>query len=117
MKTIQLIFTILFFVLTSCKSEKEKTFEKTIIGEWNFDKFITLKREDDSKEPPPLPFMAKNGYVFNSDKTCILKPGFLKMIEGKSREENQILYLGNSTKYEIKNDSLKIQNLDCTSSN
>lgn len=112
MKNKQLIFILLFFVLTSCKSEKEKAFEKTIIGEWNFDKFITLNKENDFEELPPLPFMAKNGYIFNSDKTCTLKPGFLKMIEGKSREENQIIYLGNSTEYKIKNDSLKIQNLD-----
>ena len=112
MKTKAFISLIFLSILICCKSEKEKIFEKSIVGEWNFDKFIILKKENNPKEPPPLPFMAKNGYIFHSDKTCIFKPGFVSMIEGKNREENQILYLGNSTKYKIKNDSLKIQNLE-----
>ncbi|WP_332027994.1 DUF6438 domain-containing protein [Kaistella sp.] len=111
MKTVFQI-SLLFIILVSCKSEKEKQFEKYIIGEWNFDKQVESKKHVDNSqiiEEPPSPFFANlGGFIFKDNGTVIDKVGFFDFSEGKSREERKITYKGDSTNYKLDNDSLKI---------
>ena len=99
--------------MVSCKSEKEKQFEKNIVGEWNFVKKVKLKQAGNKQliEEPSSPFLGNlGGFVINENGTLIDKVGFFDFDEGKSREERRILYKGDSTNYEITDDSLKICN-------
>ncbi|KIA89089.1 DUF6438 domain-containing protein [Kaistella jeonii] len=102
----------MFIILVSCKSEKQKQFEKDIVGEWNYDKQVEYKKHvDDSQiiEEPPSPFFANlGGFIFKDNGTVIDKIGFFDFNEGKSREERKITYKGDSTDYKLDNDSLKI---------
>lgn len=112
MKTIYQLFLSLV-ILLSCKSEKQKLFEKDILGEWNFAKYIELQKQDNKQiiEEPPSPFFRnEGGFVFNEDGTLIDEAGFFDLDEGKSREEQRMLYKGDSTNYKIVDDSLKIFN-------
>ncbi|MNK44135.1 hypothetical protein D3C87_628580 [compost metagenome] len=112
MKTFYQIL-LLTVILVSCKSEKQKQFEKNILGEWNFVKNVELKQESTKQiiEEPPSPFLRNlGGFIFKSNGTLIDKVGFFDFDEGKSREERRIFYKGDSTKYEIADDSLKIFN-------
>ncbi len=112
MKTFYQIF-LLIIILVSCKSEKEKQFEKNIVGEWNFVKKVKLKQGGNKQliEEPSSPFLGNlGGFVINENGTLIDKVGFFDFDEGKSREERRILYKGDSTNYEITDDSLKICN-------
>lgn len=111
MKTIFQI-SLLLIILVSCKSEKQKQFEKDIVGEWNYAKQVESKKHvDDSQiieEPPSLFFANLGGFIFNDKGTVIDKKGFFDFNEGKSREERKVTYKGDSTNYKLDNDSLKI---------
>ncbi len=99
--------------LISCKSEKQEQFEKDIIGEWNFAKYLQLHKQDDKQtiEEPPSPFnLNLGGFIFNKDGTLVDEAGFFDIDEGKSREERRVFYKGDSTNYKIIDDSLKIFN-------
>ena len=104
--------SLLLLILVSCKSEKQKQFENNIIGEWNLDKQVELKKpvqDSEIVEEPPSPFYANlGGFIFKDNGTVIDKVGFFDFNEGKSREERKITYKGDSTNYKLDNDSLKI---------
>lgn len=112
MKLIYQIFLLAIFLI-SCKSEKQKQFEKNIIGEWNFAKYLELHKQDDKQtiEEPSSPFnLNLGGFIFNKNGTLVDEAGFFDIDEGKSREERKVFYKGDSTNYEIIDDSLKIFN-------
>lgn len=113
MKTFYQIL-LLIVILVSCKSEKQKQFEKGIVGEWSFAKYLELEKQEDNNqilEEPPSPFFRNvGGFVFKENGTLIDEAGFFDFDEGKSREERRILYKGDSTNYKINDDSLKIFN-------
>ena len=106
--TLQILFLLL--VIISCKSEKQKQFEKEIIGEWNYVKEQAInKQKENEYEEPPSPFFANlGGFNFKNNGYVIDKIGFFNFDENKSREERRIRYIGDSTKYKINDDSLKI---------
>ena len=108
--TIQILAFVL--ILISCKSEKQKRYEKEIIGEWNYVKDIEVNKQEnkDYDEPPPPFFANLGGFIFEKDGTLIDKIGFFDFDEKKSREDRKIRYIGDSTNYTINNDSLKILN-------
>lgn len=105
--------TILLLITISCKSEKQKGIENNIIGDWNLEeiqnKTQKQKKEDDIVE---IISVLRGGFIFQKDDIAINKPGYFKFSRGKTREENQTYYLGDSTKYKIEGDSLKIKNLE-----
>ncbi|KFC22937.1 hypothetical protein IO90_05100 [Chryseobacterium sp. FH1] len=105
---------LLIIILVSCKSEKQKQFEKDIIGEWSFAKYVELEKQENYNqilEEPPSPFFRNvGGFVFKENGTLMDETGFFDFDEGKSREERRILYKGDSTNYKINDDSLKIFN-------
>ena len=113
MKTIYQLF-LSIIILVSCKSEKQKQFEKDILGEWNFAKYIDLKIQQNNNqiiEEPPSPFSVNlGGFIFKENGNLIDKIGFFDFDEGKSREDSRFLYKGDSTNYKIDDDSLEIFN-------
>ncbi|PZU85705.1 MAG: hypothetical protein DI529_09495 [Chryseobacterium sp.] len=111
MKLIYQIFLLAIFLI-SCKSEQQKQFEKNIIGEWNFAKDVELHIDKNQDyDEPPSPFLSNlGGFIFYKNATLIDKLGFFNWDEEKPREERRIVYKGDSTRYEIDDDSLKIFN-------
>ena len=105
--------TFLLLIIISCKSEKQKTLENNIIGDWNFEG-IENKNNNQENDDIIVEIISviKGGFIFQKDGIVINKPGYFKFSKGKTREENQIHYLGDSTKYKIEDDSLKIRNLE-----
>ena len=112
--------TVLF--LTSCKTEREEKYKKSICGEWIFVRVGSdndIKNEKNKKrnkelEQLPTGFENSNyrkGYIFYSNNSCEDKRGYFKRIEGKSREDRRTLFLGTDTKYKVEDDSLKIFDL------
>ncbi len=114
--SIQIIFLLL--IIISCKSEKQKTIEKNIIGDWNLQESQNLENKAENKaenkDEDIIEFISilKGGFIFENNGIVINKPGYFKFISGKTRKENQTIYLGDSTTYKIENDSLKILNLE-----
>ncbi|MRM82563.1 DUF6438 domain-containing protein [Riemerella anatipestifer] len=108
MKTIlQILLLLLVFV--SCKSEKQKQLEKEIIGEWNLVEKKDVEKQNNRTEEPPLQiFKILGGFIFKKNGTVIDKLGFFDVNEDKPRNEQRIRYVGDSTQYKIKDDSLKI---------
>lgn len=106
-KLITILSIVLFLV--SCNTEKDERFNKLICGEWNFARIEKNKHTIDPDEVFPRlkrPWNKKIGYIFSQDNLCEKKPGFFYPIKGN------IVFLGTQTKYKIKNDSLKIFNLN-----
>ena len=106
--TLQILF--FFLVIISCKSEKQKQFEKAIIGEWNFAKEqdLVIKKSNEYEEPLSPFFINLGGFIFKNNGYLIDKLGFFDVDENKSREEQRFRYIGDSTQYRIEDDSLKI---------
>lgn len=94
------------FVLFSCKDRK-KEFEKQILGDWNL-----ARIDDDLQEEKDLEYVFRNdGFIFKDSGNLIEKRGFHDFNYKYSCLEKATLYKGDSTKYEIVNDHLKIFNL------
>ncbi len=108
--SLQILFLLL--MITSCKSEKQKRFEKEIIGEWNYvkEQAISKQKENESEEPSSPFFKSFGGFIFKENGNVIDKKGFFNFYENKSREERIVKYIGDSTLYKINDDSLKILN-------
>lgn len=97
-------------MITSCKSEKQKRFEKEIIGEWNYvkEQAISKQKENESEEPSSPFFKTLGGFIFKENGNVIDKEGFFYFYENKTREERIVKYIGDLTQYKINDDSLKI---------
>ena len=124
MKIKLITILLIVFYLISCKTEREEKFKKSICGEWIFVRVGTdnEERKVEKKQgrktielPPPPPIFEnlnfRKGYIFYSNNSCEDKRGYFKQIDGKSREDKKILFLGNDTKYKVEDDSLKIFDL------
>ena len=109
-----LTLILTFLTLYSCKTKNNQKLERDIIGEWTFTKTEDkrIKKQNDKPLPPPPPFgNMTNGYIFSDSGQCENKIGYFKRIEGNEREDRKTLFLGNTTKYKIEDDSLKIYDL------
>jgi len=115
-KTILISILLTVFFLTSCKTDRDEEFRKTICGEWIFvnvgsdnkkinDEFKPEKRGIDSPLDIPYHNYYRTGYIFYSNNLCEDKRGYT---DGKVGEN----LLGIDTKYKVENDSLKIYDLD-----
>ena len=106
-------YILTFLTLFSCRSKHDQTLEKSIIGEWTFTKIEDKRnRNQNDKSLPPPPFGNMiNGYIFSDSGQCENKIGYFKRIEGNVGEDRKTLFLGNTTKYKIEDDSLKIYDL------
>lgn len=113
MKIKQLVISLVFLSLFSCKNKTNKQFEKDIIGEWIFVKTEDNRIPDSQiKFPLVLPFRTDaNGYVFFQDNNCEKKLGYFNRTQGIEIEGRKTFYLGTKTKYKIENDSLKVFDL------
>lgn len=113
MKTSLRILLILVLII-SCKSKKQKQFEKEIIGEWNYveDIKVNHQKNEDNVEAFAEIFKNIGGYIFKKNGTVIDKVGIFHSENSNSREKKRTIYLGDSTHYKIDNDSLKIFNLE-----
>ncbi|MFB9077042.1 DUF6438 domain-containing protein [Flavobacterium procerum] len=106
----------LFLVLFSCTTKNEE-FKKNILGEWKFIKFVDTKTAVSNngkllRLPAQPSFeLSTQGYVFSEKDSCEVKMGYFKRVDSEEWEKRRTFYLGNKTKYEIKDDSLKILNL------
>jgi hypothetical protein len=96
-----LLYVLLLIVLSSCKSTAQKN-EKYILGDW-------IQIKSDSKDPSAV-FELSNRqlFSFNADHTVDDKYGYFK--RGVGPNESTI-YLGNHSKYQITDKSLKIFDL------
>jgi len=112
MKTKLFTLLLIVFYLTSCKTNRDKEFRKSICGEWIFasvgsdnkkinNEFIPEKKGIDS----PLDIFYHNyfrtGYIFYTNNLCEDK---FDISDGKVGEN----LLGLDTKYKVENDSLNI---------
>lgn len=112
MKTKLLITILTILTLLSCKKIKDQQLEKDIVGEWTFVKIVDNSKTNTDSETLPSPLgNTRIGYIFNQNNTCENKLGYFKRINGKTRIDRKIIYLGNETQFKIEDDSLKIFDL------
>ena len=115
-KTKIISLLLIVFFLTSCKTNRDEEFRKSICGEWIFagvgsdnkkinEEFKPGNRWIDSPLDIPYYNHLRTGYIFYSNNLCEDKRGYSV---GKIGEN----LLGIDTKYKVENDSLKILDLD-----
>lgn len=115
-KTKIISLLLIVFFLTSCKTNRDEEFRKSICGEWIFagvgsdNKKINEEFKPGNKwidSPLDIPYYnhLRTGYIFYSNNLCEDKRGYSV---GKIGEN----LLGIDTKYKVENDSLKILDLD-----
>lgn len=100
---------ILLTILFSCK-KRNYEYEKTILGEWKFEKLIDLRTPKQNNEPPQLREDVNNqGYIFFANDSCDDMRGFFKIIQDSNDyEKRRVEFSGTKTEYLIEDDSLKI---------
>lgn len=94
----KLLFLILM-CFVSCQ-KKDNEYEKQIIGDWTF--------FDEAKECENI-YYKKFGYFFNIDGTVQSKPGYFQ--RDQKSDDLIMRFYGNNSKFIIKGDSLKVENL------
>lgn len=120
MKT-TIVFFLAIFTLCSCNTKNNQNFKKDIVGEWTFVKTEAKRKPKNNKEllpPPPPTDNINKGYIFFENGDCENKLGYFKKTLGNECEGIKGLYFGNTTKYKVEDDVLKIFNIsDSTWSN
>jgi hypothetical protein len=111
MKPNFLLFILLFITLHSCTSKRNQNFEKAIIGEWSFVNIEDNRLLKNNSGQTSSYNYYRSGYIFDKNNKCENKLGYFKTIEGKEIKDNKTYYYGNTTKYKIENNCLKIYNL------
>ncbi len=110
------LYFILCLFLLSCQkkpAELTPTPQELIIGEWKEYYSGLAKRADrDQNKPFALRADALQGISFSPDSTLIYKTGFFEYLEGFSKKRRApYKYLGDTSSYFIRNDSLYFYDL------
>lgn len=95
MKSLKLLTLLEFgmvMILLSCTFKKENRYKTEILGEWEADDIKNLSFHNNHV-----------GYEFMADNVCNNKTGYFR-----SKPNKPLEYAGTLTKYEIRDDSLKI---------
>ncbi|SHM10139.1 DUF6438 domain-containing protein [Flavobacterium saccharophilum] len=105
---------ISFFFLISCK-KNTKDYDTKIIGDWQLIENQKMQYDEQGHPlpPPPLWYLGnlKPGYSFKENDIYDNKLGFYKRIKKTKTHGSYNFFLGNKSKYKIKNDSLKLFDL------
>lgn len=101
------ILVTLILTLISCK-QKSNNYERLIIGDWK--SFYEIPRETKNKDliilPRRLSPFGESGYSFYKNGEVENKTGYFDLANGNDGRSTRE-FLGNCTKYRIKNDSLE----------
>ena len=107
------VLTLFFITLISCKNNLENENKRLIVGDWKFFYEEPVIPKDGNLTVIKLPLSIRNkfrGYEFKENGVYDNKLGFFKEAFNKIKGETESIYLGRSSTYEIKNDSLKLYN-------
>jgi hypothetical protein len=98
------LLLIIIGTLLSCGPHKNPKLEKMLVGEWDLNKLISGQVPED-----PLENQLYNlSFIFYNNNKCDYKPGFLTEEEDKSTLRRRIITLGNETRFEVEDITLKI---------
>lgn len=102
---------MLLVTLVSCSKKSDKYYDLVILGDWKYLREIPKYDPNDSLPPPPLPFRGSLvGYQFKENGIYDYKLGFFTEMQDKVKNKSKTIYLGTTSKYKIKNDSLSLYN-------
>lgn len=110
-----LIF-LLTFILTSCK-RNTNNYDSKIIGDWCVIEDHKQKYDEKGHAFPPPPISQNNlklGYSFMENGIYEYKLGFYRYIKEDKNNNNYKLFLGNESKYDVEDDSLKLLDISST---